>query len=722
MPRASSSSAAPILRRNQACRTCRKKKLKCDAARPHCSNCVKAWKGLISVPAPEGFAHPPEPQCSYDPIEGLTLSDSVNPAEKIRQLEEQVSELKCKLHDAGLAWSPAPSNGQLEHANGARSATQPASFDSPPYGVQTSPPNGRGDITLPRAGLNETMGFSSPRTVANSRTSSPGIRVFDPTHRDPMELLYSGWNPDLPDPDEMNKLVTAFFENDPCGSRILHRPSFELSMLLSPRDPRFPHPAVLHAICAAASRWTSPGEFTPDQIRRDKFSDYHAAKTRQYIDRTMASGKDIFYVLQACVILTWYLYAEGRWVEVWIFAAFQTRVSIPLRLNYQGTYTLHGSSSPGAYLAPPQDLKDLEMRRRTWWMSIVMDRIASVGGWLHSIDEQDIATELPLTKVDFYSDRSPYTRPQDLASDNFFTDHPPEMTDSFLLFIKAVMLFGKVTNYNNRWQLRTPADPAMWGNPFESDELTVLDKLVSSGFIESLPPTYKNYLETLSQSPGLGVVDSDLFMVHVIPHAATITLHNHLLDWKNPKCISNTRCMAAAQAILDAYYVFMNASSTPMPASAPPPVTRLHPFVVICWYLAAVVKVRVCTRMIEIGDSTGELEVWKEINNLRWAMLRFGDCSPIGVRQEGLLQGVMAEIVRKTKHNNPDQLVPLYPFSHKGIFSETSRSYNADDSVAPLPVSPPYDDGEPSLTMPNWELPATPDNSATAYQNPNFAL
>ncbi len=35
-------------------------------------------------------SHPSEPQCSYDPIEGLTLSESVNPAERIRQLEEQV--------------------------------------------------------------------------------------------------------------------------------------------------------------------------------------------------------------------------------------------------------------------------------------------------------------------------------------------------------------------------------------------------------------------------------------------------------------------------------------------------------------------------------------------------------------------------------------------------------------------------------------------------------
>lgn len=127
-------------------------------------------------------------------------------------------------------------------------------------------------------------------------------------------------------------------------------------------------------------------------------------KTRQYIDRTMASGAAIFNVLQACVILTWFLYSEGRWVEVWIFAAFQIRVSIPLRLNYQGTYTMHGSGSPGAYMAPPHDDKDLEMRRRTWWMALLLDRVVSAGGWLHSINEEDIGTEFPLTRIDFEND------------------------------------------------------------------------------------------------------------------------------------------------------------------------------------------------------------------------------------------------------------------------------------------------------------------------------
>ena len=120
--------------------------------------------------------------------------------------------------------------------------------------------------------------------------------------------------------------------------------------------------------------------------RRDQFAEYHAGKTRQYIDKTMATGEDIFSVMQACIILSWYFYQEGRWVEVWIFAGFQTQcVAVPLRLNYPGTYSTNGNNSPGAYLAPPKDFRDSGISRdeELGGTTIIFDRIASVGGWIH---------------------------------------------------------------------------------------------------------------------------------------------------------------------------------------------------------------------------------------------------------------------------------------------------------------------------------------------------
>jgi hypothetical protein len=412
----------------------------------------------------------------------------------------------------------------------------------------------------------------------------------------------------------------------------------------------------------------------PDGTRRDEFAEFHASKTRQYIDKTMATGQDIFPVVQACILLAWYFYQEGRWVEIWIFAGFQTRVAIPLRLNYPGTFSTHNTTSSGGYLPPPKDVRDLESRRRTWWTTIIFDRIVSVGGWIHAIDERDIGTELPLRGEDFDSEQSMPSNPQDMCTEDVFTTHLPKYTDSFLLLIKAIMMFGRVTDFNVRGNLRAPTAPSKFQNPFESPGFAELDRLVYNDFLENLPTMYK--MTSANEVPGNhGSVDTDLYMVHIIPHAATITLHNPYLDLTDLNRISTCRCINAARAILSAYFKLSETSLD---------ISRLHPFVTICWYLAAVVQVQVCKHFIEIRDETREDQVWGEINVLRQAMINYGARSPIGTRQEKLLQGLMREIVRLTSQKQPLEVgLPLYPFSHTTLFATSTLPENAQ--MAPLP-------------------------------------
>lgn len=81
-------------------------------------------------------------------------------------------------------------------------------------------------------------------------------------------------------------------------------------------------------------------------------------------------------------------------------SGFLTRVAVPLRLNYPGTHVPEGIIA-GSYLPRPTNIRDLESRRRMWWMAILFDRTVSIGGWLHGIDVQDIGTELPLRAIDF---------------------------------------------------------------------------------------------------------------------------------------------------------------------------------------------------------------------------------------------------------------------------------------------------------------------------------
>ncbi|KIO24309.1 hypothetical protein M407DRAFT_26222 [Tulasnella calospora MUT 4182] len=326
------------------------------------------------------------------------------------------------------------------------------------------------------------------------------------------------------------------------------------------------------------------------------------------------------------------------------------------------------------YLAPPRNPTDLEQRRRAWWMCIMFDRIVSVGGWPHSIDERDVGTELPLRRVDFEAETGVPSNPQDLTAEGLFTRHNPLYTDPYLLFLKACLLFGRVTDYNTRmFNLRN----APRSEPTFSS---------SSASLEHPPnPSSKGiYVWRLAssclgvvQQSGMGVedvdwtaLDTDLYMAHIVLHAATITLHNPYMDFGDLHCPSANRCLRAARSILNAYYLLMSTSFD---------IKRLHPFVTICWYLAAVVLVQQCRQLIDIGDRQNEAVVWGEINQLRQAMIDFGTVSPIGVRQEKLLQGLMTDITRLTSQAQPPNVpVPLYPFSRKSLYDPTFQSTIAE--------------------------------------------
>ncbi len=153
----------------------------------------------------------------------------------------------------------------------------------------------------------------------------------------------------------------------------------------------------------------------------------------------------------------------------------------------------------------------------------------------------------------------------------------------------------------------------------------------------------------------------------------------------------------------------------------------------ICWYLAAVVQVQLCKYFIEIGDSEQESTVWGEINVLRFAMLAYGQRSPIGskllissisrvidaptARQERLLQGLMREIVRLTAQKQPLEVgVPLYPFSHNTLWRKDENSKSPpDEPMVPLPMSPAFKGQSP--TVPSHGRQVAPSGWPPAHES-----
>lgn len=141
--------------------------------------------------------------------------------------------------------------------------------------------------------------------------------------------------------------------------------------------------------------------------------------------------------------------------------------------------------------------------------------------------------------------------------------------------------------------------------------------------------------------------------------------------------------MEAARAILDKYYLLRSTSFD---------ITLLHPFVTvscrisdsprtwlimrqICWYLAAVVQIHLCKRLIEVGDAANEATCWGEINMLRDALITYGQYAPIGTRQEKLLHPIMQEIINMTTQEQPLLVgLPLYPFSLDSAFQRAEKA------------------------------------------------
>jgi hypothetical protein len=136
---------------------------------------------------------------------------------------------------------------------------------------------------------------------------------------------------ELPENPASTPRVDLFFQHDPCGPRIIHRTTFLQSMALGPSHRGYPHPALLHTICASASRWLAEdGPSLRDEKGQDRFAEFQANKARMYIDEAISDGTNVFPLLAPCIILAYWLYAEGKAAEAWSHANLTIRASVPL--------------------------------------------------------------------------------------------------------------------------------------------------------------------------------------------------------------------------------------------------------------------------------------------------------------------------------------------------------------------------------------------------------
>ncbi|KAM0749887.1 hypothetical protein T439DRAFT_41771 [Meredithblackwellia eburnea MCA 4105] len=459
-----------------------------------------------------------------------------------------------------------------------------------------------------------TTGDGTPSTE-HSVAPSPDDLSLDASL---MQMLYPAWPQTLPLPSTVTHLLTVFFNRATIPACMFNRGRLFNALELPPSSPGFPNTALLHAICAYASIWVSPetlgvgGEGGQRKYWESEKSprDYHYRQARAEIDRVIALSMrsetekgsiNFFQILQATLLCCYMSYHAAAFTELWLLSGLATRLCTPLGLNHlvpwdfsqgqagppfphwrsmsngkahikNGTVYLTPSVSTHALLPPPKDVEEHYERSVTFWIAFSIDRHTSAStDWSTSIDELDISTRLPaLTEAAM-------SHPM-LRDPNFLHESTTQIGD-LGLYIKAVVLLGRVTNYLQRlprYQVMPEGETcaSVRAKAKAAPEFMELDFALS----KFRAATSADFFNSASS------INTYLASAYAIPHAASILLHEPFIDrYDKSPTSSIARCLNSAKCVINSTYVLYQSSND---------LSGLDPFLGFCWSVVGRALVR----------------------------------------------------------------------------------------------------------------------------------
>ncbi|KAG8711917.1 hypothetical protein FRC09_020342 [Ceratobasidium sp. 395] len=307
---------------------------------------------------------------------------------------------------------------------------------------------------------------------------------------------------DLPSMDLVYSLVDVFFSHWGFARHFIHMPTFKQRIRLPTSDPNFPSAALLHGICAMGSVYLPQPGAPAEEIRAGEPVRGNMFRTDEQVNRVlegMASfgehqtmlaqikalndartGKRLLESVQGNKLLfayvggSWYIHGRDTYV---ILLGTVIRLSIPLGLTGSRGYdeivwgpNFGDTSYPNfkeSFLPSTDDFVEQETRKRSFWMAfappfvffstscsqlhlgnvalqpLVTDRThSSATAWPAAIDELDIGQSFPYPLHLFEAGVAPGpdTKTQKLSTPDLLTNHPTELTDDGILYLKAIEL------------------------------------------------------------------------------------------------------------------------------------------------------------------------------------------------------------------------------------------------------------------------------------------
>ncbi|TIA94977.1 hypothetical protein E3P94_03940 [Wallemia ichthyophaga] len=394
--------------------------------------------------------------------------------------------------------------------------------------------------------------FDSSRQGYTALTSYSGVPVMTQT---PLSNSLATLDWPYPPLDLTLHLAETFFTCCPFVAAHLHKKTFFERILLPWSHSDAPHPSLVYAICAAASRH-SPRVTSPPasesgsnllQGGGDTFFDMAVSMTSRFLEEDAISDSKLSHKaksLSAVLVLVHLMHSENKWADFHRYNALGMRGMIALKYHVEVSLTKSRSQ-----LLPLKNSFDREQRKRilyTFWVFDVIYANKS-GSYPSNLSSHQILLKLPTptdrfihaTSDDYIPDDEPY-----LNAPNLLENHDSD--DGFHWVIKATALLDKVNEFRHQSILDVISNPSL-KSANQLPSFSVLDMAIMR-FRSRLPDCWKNLNE--------GKLNVDVYLAHMLSLNALITLHNGYMREQHSK----KRLMGCVRAALSTAYSLLNSS------------------------------------------------------------------------------------------------------------------------------------------------------------------
>ncbi|KAJ1976444.1 hypothetical protein H4R35_002693, partial [Dimargaris xerosporica] len=515
-------------RRLQSCDLCRRKKIKCDGARPQCEKCQRSGVDChYSFTAVRRKARKSALELLEERV--AAMEDQLQPlVQQLSKVTELLSQLPALQGDRAQAPPPTAANAKLLYPSTAAAAT----YQSPPLdhsGTQSpmttlpsSEPQPLSPLIYPFIAPPRTTRSPSPATLIDGSPKPP------PTATTQSQVVIVLDNPVFSD-ELRNEALQAYLRSS----------ATYFFRALPSRFPDLFYPAkapvhYINALCAIGCRFSTHPRLrrTPAYMSGQEF--YLAAEAEVLTILTNPS----LYGIATLLCLAMYSVGRGNYRKSWLYVGIANRMAHQLCLNR--------IDNPGSqYLNTGDDELTMNAKRRLFWLCYVVDKVCSSGcSQPHMLSDADCQVQLPPLSPLLQSLANERHLNQSAYITDWFT-----AADVCHYTIRVIGLLGKISNFvNRRWQSGD-------GDVAEFHRLST----ALTRFMETLPQPLQcdPHSLPLTYSRDDNQLLTGFLQIHAVYQAAVIILyrsnlsHIGVIRASSPALqdLSRQKCLTAARSI-----------------------------------------------------------------------------------------------------------------------------------------------------------------------------